>query len=138
LKPTAASSGVGDPAVGSRTSPCNLKGRPAEEVARRWLEDAISGHDLLIVEAPPLSASVDAALLGRACSGLVLVAEALATARQDLGQAAETARLADCPLLGLVLTGSRDWLPGWLSRIMDGLGLSRKPAQRLDRDQGDF
>ncbi len=75
---------------------------------------------LTIIQAPPLLHSVDAALVARACNGLVLVVEPLHTAREMLRTAVERARTADCRILGLAISGAREWLPRWLRRLFAG------------------
>ena len=83
-----------------------------------WLAQASTRHDLLLIEGPPLSTSVDAALLARRCDGLILVAESERTPRDVLRSASERAQAAGCNVVGVVLTGSKDWLPRWISRLV--------------------
>ncbi len=101
-----------------------FSGSQGSDSLSRWFDRAAAGSDLLLIEAPPLSSSVDAALLGQACEGLVLVAEVLVTDRFSLVEAIQRARMASCEILGLVLTGTRQWLPRWISRLMSLLGRS--------------
>lgn len=75
------------------------------------------GADLLLIEARPLSESIDGALVARAGNGLVIVAAPGTTARAALRVAAERARTAGCRTLGLVTYGSQDRMPKWLRRI---------------------
>ncbi|MEM1245380.1 MAG: hypothetical protein AAGK22_03350 [Acidobacteriota bacterium] len=83
-----------------------------------WLAQASTRHDLLLIEGPPLSTSVDAALLARRCDGLILVAESERTPREVLRAASERAQAAGCNVVGVVLSGSKDWLPRWVNRIL--------------------
>lgn len=86
----------------------------SEDTLRSWFERATAGQDLLIVEAPPLSDSVDAALLARAGDGLAIVVEPLATSQAQFETAVERAKAAGCFLLGLVMSRHTHWLPGIL------------------------
>lgn len=106
-----------------------LVGAPDPQVLREWYEKAAEGNDLLIVEAPPMLKSVDAALLGRACDGLVLVVEALATKQEDLEAAVEKARAAGCPPIGLVIAEHSEWLPRTLRKFLPTYPRSVKPRR---------
>jgi hypothetical protein len=97
-----------------------VAGKPLREAATRWLDTRTGGRDLIIIEGPPLLTSVDSALLAKICDGLVIVVEPLATARQALQEAVERARAADCPILGLVMNGTKEWLPRWLQKLFAG------------------
>lgn len=97
-----------------------IVGAPDSEQLRRWYEMAAADRDLLLIEAPPLLSSVDAALLGRACDGLVLVNESMLTRQEDLETALERARAAGCPPLGLVMDRHREWLPRMVRKILPG------------------
>ena len=59
---------------------------------------------LVLIEAPPVTTSVDALLLAAACDGLVLVAQTGVTARAALRSATERAAAVGCRMLGVVLT----------------------------------
>ncbi len=93
-------------------------------------------NDLLIVEAPPMLKSVDAALLGRACDGLVLVVEALATKQEDLEAAVEKARAAGCPPIGLVIAEHSEWLPRTLRKFLPTYPRSVKPRRPSSAGRG--
>jgi len=86
---------------------------------RVWLSQ-YRDADLVLIEGPPLLHSIDAALVARACDGLVLVAEQGATERRALQEAASRARLTACSLLGVVVTGAEDPRPRWLRRLLGG------------------
>jgi hypothetical protein len=89
-----------------------------------WFAKATPNADMVIIEGPPLVQSVDGALVGRACDGLVLVAELLVTPRDALRVAAERARAVGCRALGVVLTAGNDPVPQWLRRLV---GTDRQP-----------
>jgi Mrp family chromosome partitioning ATPase len=94
-------------------------GAPAAQVEiKDWLEGAGRIADLVLIEGRPLSASVDAALLARACGGLVIVAQSELTYRDTLHAAAERAREAGCRTLGVVMYGAHRRVPGWLNRLV--------------------
>ncbi|MCP4203561.1 MAG: CpsD/CapB family tyrosine-protein kinase [bacterium] len=84
---------------------------------KEWVERAASGNDLVLLQAPPLLSSAEGALIARSCDGLLIVVQPMATTRQDLREAVAQARTAGCELLGLVITGSIDWLPRGLRRF---------------------
>jgi hypothetical protein len=106
-----------------------IVGAPDPLVLREWYEKAAEGNDLLIVEAPPMLRSVDAALLGRACDGLVLVVQALATKQDELEAAVEKARAAGCPPIGLVIAEHSEWLPRTLRKFLPSYPRSVKPRR---------
>ena len=106
-----------------------MVGAPDPQVLREWYERAAEGNDLLIVEAPPMLRSVDAALLGRACDGLVLVVQALSTKQEDLEAACEKARAAGCPPIGLVVADHSEWLPRTLRKFLPTYPRSVKPRR---------
>lgn len=91
----------------------------SDPVLRDWFERATAGCDLLVVEGPPLTRSVDAALLARSGDGLVIVLEPLATQREDFDTAIERARASGCFVLGLVMSHHRHWLPRFLRGFFD-------------------
>jgi hypothetical protein len=109
-----------------RTSPADRSARHSFAVASRpehlatemegWLAQH-RGADLMLIEAPPLLHSIDGALVGRACDGLILVAERGVTERRALQEAANRARAAGCTLLGVIVTSSERPMPGWLQRL---------------------
>ncbi|MEM7351839.1 MAG: hypothetical protein AAF657_13660, partial [Acidobacteriota bacterium] len=61
----------GPPAVspGMTTLSLELSAPATQEALRKWFASAGAGYDLLIVAAPSLLSSVDAALVARACDG---------------------------------------------------------------------
>ena len=98
--------------------PLKLSGNPPPAVTRRWLEEAATGHDFLLVEGPPLEKSVESALLARYCDGLVILVEVDVTPRLVLQAAVQRAEAAGCTLLGLVMTGTPNAQPYWLRKLL--------------------
>ena len=93
-------------------------GAPPTNVLEDWYDKAAGNADLLLIEAPPLIESVDAALLARASDGLVLVVEPTKTRQADFETAVERARAANCPPIGLVMSHHREWLPRPILKIL--------------------
>lgn len=91
-----------------------LTGAGSDQILRDWFERATAGHDLLIVEGPPLTQSVDAALLARAGDGLSIVLEPRLTTREEFETAIERTRASGCFVLGLVMSHHQHWLPRFL------------------------
>lgn len=97
-----------------------IVGAPPPDVVTSWYERAAEGADLLLIEAPPLLESVDAALLARDADGLVLVVEPTVTRQDDFETAVERARAAGSPPIGLAMSRHREWLPRALLKILPG------------------
>lgn len=95
-----------------------IVGAPDPTTLRDWYHRAAEGSDLLLVEAPPMLKSADAALLGRACDGLVLVARTLRTRQEAFEVAVDRARAAGSPPIGLVMDHHQDWLPRVIRKIL--------------------
>jgi len=85
---------------------------------RSLLDRAGAGCDLVVVLAPPMCDSPDAALLAQRCQGLVLVVEPLHTTRRALKAALAKTRLVGCPVRAVVVSGGRPWIPGWFRRFL--------------------
>jgi PHD/YefM family antitoxin component YafN of YafNO toxin-antitoxin module len=83
-----------------------------------WLQDARSNHDVVIIEAPPLGLSVDAAVVARACDGLILVVEPRVTTSAALVASVERADAVGCRILGIVTQGRNERLPAWLRQLL--------------------
>jgi hypothetical protein len=94
-----------------------LDGGAAPGELNAWVNDAAGDSDLVVLEAPPLADSIDAALLACACDGLVIVADTEVTPRGALHIAAERAQIAGCRTLGVVMNGTRERLPIWMRRL---------------------
>jgi hypothetical protein len=97
----------------------NVAPRPAalDAEVQAWLGQHRDA-DLVLIEGPPLLDSIDAALVARACDGLILVAERGVTERSAVRDAASRARISGCALLGVVVTGARLSMPGWVRRLL--------------------
>jgi hypothetical protein len=107
-------------AAGSQAATA-LEPRPAGAAGiERWFEEGSGGVDFILVEAPPLDTTADAALLARACDGLVLVVESGVTSRESLLRAVRIAEASGCRLLGLVMSEPRQGLPDWVRRLVSG------------------
>lgn len=95
-----------------------LSGHDIQGRLQDWLRSSASETDLLIIEAPGVLSSTDTLLLAKACDGLALVVEPLVTDRKALKAAVDRARSSDCRIMGLVVSGHREWLPRWLRRLL--------------------
>jgi len=86
-----------------------LHGRPSqmlESVAMKSLmEEAAQEYDLVIIDTPPLSASADAACLGRHSDGIVLVTRPGFTLKEVLSRAVSELTQNRIPILGVVVNG---------------------------------
>jgi len=71
--------------------------------ARTALRMLSSQYDYVIVDCPPLLATVDAASICRVASGVLIVVRAGVTPREDVVKARE--RVGEMPVLGVLLTG---------------------------------
>ena len=95
----------------------DLRGGPVCESLRDWLDEAHVEHQVVIIQAPPLGIAVDAAMVARACDGIVLAVEANTTPREALRQSIERANTVGCRVLGIVMQGRPEWRPHWIRRI---------------------
>ena len=95
----------------------DLRGGPVPRELAEWMEAARAHYDMVILEAPPLGLSVDAAMLARACDGLILTVEARGTSKDILMDAVGRADTVGCPLLGIVMQGRPERTPLWLRRL---------------------
>ena len=103
---------------GSEDMALQIVGAPDPVTLQQWYNRAAEGSDLLLVEAPPMLKSVDAALLGRASDGVILVAQPMTTRQEEFEVAVEKARAAGSPPIGLVMDQHRDWLPRVIRKIL--------------------
>ncbi len=120
----------GQPLTARTSLDLELSAPATQEALKKWFVSAGAGYDLLIVAAPPLLSSVDAALVARACDGLVLVGEPLVTLRDEFEIAVERARSSGCRVLGLVMNDNREWLPRFLSRLFGTYPRSILPIEK--------
>ena len=97
--------------------PIDLDSATLAEDLMKQIQGLGANADLALLLGPPLSRSVDAALLARATSGLVLVAEPLVTERSDLFLALNRAQSSGCSVLGTVSVGTRHSLPAWIQKL---------------------
>jgi Mrp family chromosome partitioning ATPase len=95
----------------------DLQGGPVPASLRDWLDLAHAEHQVVIVQAPPLGITIDAAMVARASDGLLLAVEANATPREALRQCIERADTVGCQVLGIVMEGRPEWRPRWLRRL---------------------
>lgn len=102
--------------AGTSLLPVDMRGGPVPEPVRQWLSSTQSRHDMLIIEAQPLTTTLDAALLASACDGLVVAVTAGETSAHGFESSIARARGAGCRLLGLVVTEPHDRVSGWLRR----------------------
>ncbi|HVN87202.1 MAG TPA: hypothetical protein VMW17_20410 [Candidatus Binatia bacterium] len=105
------------PGAGDEIPP-DLGGKAAPAELTDWLEGAGTVADFIIIEGRPLAESIDAALLARACDGLVIIAQSEVTLREALRLAAQRAQTVGCRTLGVVLQSRRDRWPRWLRRFI--------------------
>lgn len=112
------SAGADSSPISAAPAPLEVTGNPPPAITRRWLEETATGHDFLLIEAPPLQSSVEAALLARYCDGLVILVETDITGRLELKAAVERARAAGCTILGLVIIGQPASQPYWLRKLL--------------------
>jgi len=73
-------------------------------------------YQTIIVDVPPLLTSSHAVLIANQADSLVLVARAGRTHIQDAAKALAVA--GDVPVKGMILNGTRSWLPDWLTRFL--------------------
>jgi hypothetical protein len=115
---------LADPSPGTALE---LDARAMPALVERWFARVGGSLDLVLVEAPPLDLSLSGALLAKAGDGLVIAFEGGVTPGESLGRAADLARAAGCPVLGLVMSGGGRGWPAWLSRLLGPP--ARRPRQ---------
>ncbi len=71
-----------------------------------------SRGDVVLYDTPPLAGSAMALAMASHVDGAILVVEAGVTTRRQLQEAGALLKKVGCPLVGLVLSKSRDSLPG--------------------------
>jgi len=109
-----------DQAEDRDSEPFGSRIRSSSNQVEQWLQRVDQDFDLALIQGPALNDNVEAALLARETSGVVLIAENLVDSHVDLVAATEKVRDAGCTLLGVVLVGAREWLPSWLRRLFKG------------------
>jgi hypothetical protein len=99
------------------STPFDLRSHAGTAEVEQWLRQRTGDADIVLIEGTALAASIDSALLGCACDGLLLVARPGATPRDALVVAAERTRAVGCRTLGIVLYGADHGLPAWTRRF---------------------
>jgi hypothetical protein len=79
--------------------------------------EARRAYDLVMIVGPALADCPDAAHLARACDGLVIVAQAQTTTKEELRTAADNARMAGCQVLGIIFAEPVHWLSNLLRKL---------------------
>jgi Mrp family chromosome partitioning ATPase len=82
-----------------------------------WLAEMAASHDLVLIDAPPLTQSSVGALLASVCDGLLILARAGVTAKHELRNATAIARSARCHTFGVFVDEPRGQLPSWLAGL---------------------
>jgi hypothetical protein len=118
MRMTSSAAAAAEPVTASKVQ-LDLRSGPLPSDLIEWLKEARARHDVVIVEAPPLGLSVDAAVVARACDGLVLVVEPRTTASSALLASIERAEAVGCRILGIVSQGTDEKLPKWLRQIFN-------------------
>ena len=118
MRMTSSAAAAAEPVTASKVQ-LDLRSGPLPNDLVEWLKEARARHDVVIVEAPPLGLSVDAAVVARACDGLVLVVEPRATPSSALLASVERAEAVGCRILGIVSQGANEKLPAWLRQILN-------------------
>jgi len=76
-----------------------------------WVDAQRSTYDYVLFDTPPLLRFADGTLIGRLCDGVVIVAQAEATEREDLVRTREQLERAHVRVVGVVLNRDRTWVP---------------------------
>lgn len=94
--------------------------RPEEVLGSDRMREALerlgADFDFMIIDGPPLSASLEVASLGRTADGVVFIVRAGSTARSAVRKGVDRVRRLGCNLVGVVLTAvepSADGLGGY-------------------------
>jgi Mrp family chromosome partitioning ATPase len=82
-----------------------------------WLAEMAASHDLVLIDAPPLTQTPVGALLASVCDGLLILARAGVTAKHDLRNAAAIARSARAHTFGVFVDEPAGQLPSWLAGL---------------------
>jgi hypothetical protein len=119
MRMTSSNASANEPGAASAKVQLDLRSGSLPNDLVAWLGEARARHDVVIVEAPPLGLSGAAAVVARACDGLVLVVEPRATASAALLASVERAEAVGCRILGIVTQGENEKLPKWLRQIVN-------------------
>ena len=82
-------------------NPSELLGAP---VMRKVLKELVESYDYVIVDAPPVLAVTDAAILSRDTGGAIMVAAAGKVSKAELASALESMKTVDGHVMGVVMT----------------------------------
>ena len=97
-------------------------GRPEfafhSSVFQEWERRMRESFDYVLIDTPPLNRTADGALLGKHADGVILVAQAERTDRALLAATREQMEKAQCQVLGVVLTHTKDYVPHFLQRYV--------------------
>jgi tyrosine-protein kinase Etk/Wzc len=107
LRPATVAPGVSLAALAAGTPPPNPSELLGSDAFRRVIAELAGEADLVLIDCPPLNLVTDAALVGLASDGVVLVARAGRTDRTALRLAAEQLRTLGVQVLGVVLNDVR-------------------------------
>ena len=87
-------------------------------VFQEWERRVRESFDYVLIDTSPLSQTADGALLGKHVDGVILVAQAERTDRALLAATREQMEKAQCRVLGVVLTHTKDYVPHFLRRYV--------------------
>lgn len=85
---------------------------------QEWERRVRESFDYLLIDTPPLSRTADGALLGKHADGVILVAQAERSDRTLLAATKEQMEKAQCQVLGVVLTHTKDYVPYFFRRYV--------------------
>jgi capsular exopolysaccharide synthesis family protein len=84
---------------------------PAELLSSRRTEELLTAlkatADIVLVDSPPVLPVTDASVLSRLADGVLVIAAAGLTTRDNLRRAIETLEQVDAPVVGMVLNSTR-------------------------------
>jgi Mrp family chromosome partitioning ATPase len=93
--------------------------RPAGELTehlRRLLNDVKASFDLVLLDVPPVLASVDSLVVGSVVPQLLLVVEAGRTRYEVVQRAKKELEAEGIEIIATVLNKHRRFVPGWIYR----------------------
>ena len=85
---------------------------------QEWEHRVRESFDYILIDTPPLSRTADGALLGKLADGVILVVQSERTDRVLLAATREQMEKAQCRILGVVLTHTKDYVPYFLRRYV--------------------
>lgn len=85
---------------------------------QEWERRMRESFDYILIDTPPLNRTADGVLLGKHADGVILVAQAERTDRALLAATREQMEKAQCRVLGVVLTHTKDYVPHFLRRYV--------------------